>query len=548
MRAGLRHFFAGFRRDISWTTRSQRVWFHLWGICLSLYLTYALYWAGSSLLTSSLKSIEALVWGLIIALLIYLGFLRICRLAVHGLPWVSSQRGRLSPLFFAVCMGLGLLMVSGSFLAAYPGGVSYDVYNQWTQARTGLYNSWHPVLHTLLMGLGARITGGSYSWVLLLQIFIVCGAVAYLMSTLQAWGMPRLLLLILEGLMMASSLISGTMMYLWKDNAMTVGALVLCTQCVNVYFSRGTWLTKWSNAALMGFALAFATLVRHNGMFYTVPLLLCLLLVYGKPIKKLLPLAGVFVLASGLVLGPLYGNLDIVHPHNTYEESIGLPMTVLMSQGENPSALERKRKCSSLAWCTKILSLRYRPGDYNSIKFTYPREKITVVPPQELMGMVISTIRNDPRGALEAVNQLTDLVWDVTGKNEAVVAVGNSGDLPDVPAQNSRINRLGQAFDGFLRGMMDFAPLAWLFENIGVQMALLLLGALWALYRKGEGALLLALPVLAYNIGTMLLLCGNDARFFQFSMVISLPSLLVLCQQRPSPDADDLLPITREEE
>ena len=69
-------------------------------------------------------------------------------------------------------------------------------------------------------------------------------------------------------------------------------------------------------------------------------------------------------------------------------------------------------------------------------------------------------------------------------------------------------------------------------------MALLLLCGLWALYRNGIKALALCLPVLVYHMGTMFLLCGNDARFFQFSMVICLPAALALWR-RPEGTGED---------
>ena len=40
--------------------------------------------------------------------------------------------------------------------------------------------------------------------------------------------------------------------------------------------------------------------------------------------------------------------------------------------------------------------------------------------------------------------------------------------------------------------------------------------------------LALALPVLCYDLGTMLLLCGDDARFFQCSMAVCIPCVLAL--------------------
>ena len=75
---------------------------------------------------------------------------------------------------------------------------------------------------------------------------------------------------------------------------------------------------------------------------------------------------------------------------------------------------------------------------------------------------------------------------------------------------------------------LEWAPVRWLTENIGVQLLLMLLVALWALYRRGTDALLPVLPALVYDLGTMLLLCGDDARFFQCSMAVCIPCALAL--------------------
>lgn len=68
---------------------------------------------------------------------------------------------------------------------------------------------------------------------------------------------------------------------------------------------------------------------------------------------------------------------------------------------------------------------------------------------------------------------------------------------------------------------MNWLPLRYLTRNLGVPLMLLLLVSLWALYRGGVNRLYFALPTLIYNAATMLLLCGQDARFFSFSVAVS---------------------------
>lgn len=513
---------------VPWQSKPHKVLFWACAVCLSLYLAYVTFLAHSPVFLGTWETLVSLAWFLALGLMLFCGLVLACRrLESHGR--LVTKKSKASPLFFLGSMGLSLCILGCSFLASYPGAVSYDVYNQWIQARTGLYNSWHPVFHTLLMGLGIRM-GASYPLLVLGQVLCFSAALAYLMETLRAWGLPKALLLVVQGLVAASGLVGNSMMYLWKDNAMTLGTVVLCAQGVNVYLSKGAWLEKRRNAICIGLALAFTTLVRHNAMFFTLPLLACLLLCYRGQMKKLLWTAGVMALCVGLVMGPLYGSLDLIQAQNTLEESVGIPMTVLFdARLKNPEALDEEAKAFLRELVSdEVFTAQYRQGNYNSIKFEFPREYIAKTPPEKLLRMTLSTLGQDPRTAFGAVNTLTDLVWDVTGNNEGIETIRNSGDLPEVPFQNTRMNQLGKSLQALIQIPMEWAPLRWTFQNIGVQFAALLICGLWALYRSGPRALALCGPILCYNLGTMLLLCGNDARFFQFSMVISIPSILAL--------------------
>ncbi len=176
--------------------------------------------------------------------------------------------------------------------------------------------------------------------------------------------------------------------------------------------------------------------------------------------------------------------------------------------------------------------------NYNSVKFTFPREMIAERSAADILRMTARAVHNAPRTAFEAVNGLTDLVWDVTGRGEGYQLIDNSGAIESARYPSAGLNRLGKALCRIWETPMEWGVLAWLTENIGVQLALLLIVTLWALYRRGVQVLMLALPTLLYDLGTMLLLAGNDARFFHFSMTIALPCMLALL----------FLPRTKEEE
>lgn len=520
-----------------WQGKLHRVLFWVCAACLALYLSFVLFLAESPIFSTLLDTLYALLWwvayGGVMAALLW-------RFATGfaGLGWCRAERERLRPGFFFLSLGLGFGVLGVGWLANYPGAVSYDVFNQWTQAQTLQLNSWHPVFHTLLMWLGIQILG-SYPWMVLAQVLCFCAAFAYLLTTLRAWGAPGWLLLGVEGLTVASALVGNSMMYLWKDNAMTIGIVLLCSGCVNLYATKGAWLSRPRNALLLGLVLAFTTLVRHNAILFTLPLALCLALCCRSQWRKGLLMVGAWLGALALVMGPLYGALDIVAPNNTLEEAVGLPMTVMLDiRAKNPDALDPDTAAYLEALVPDgLFQEKYVPGQYNSVKFTFPRERVSTLPAERLLGMAWRAFQADPRNGFLALSSATDLVWDVTGKNEGHEAAKNSGDMQEYPAMDTRWNRLGRALQGLVRVPMELYPVRWLCQNIGVQMALLLLCGLWGLYRRGPLALCLCLPTVVYNLGTMLLLAGNDARFFQYTMVVSLPAALLLLAAPPGEGA-----------
>ena len=331
------------------------------------------------------------------------------------------------------------------------------------------------------------------------------------------------------------------MMYVGKDNAMTIGCLLLFGQTVQLIRTRGAWLSKIRNALCFGLALAFTTLVRQNGFLLTLPLGALAIGCYFRRQKKGI-LTGALCCLGCLVLiqGGLYSQLDIVYPDNTLEEAVGLPMTLLCNaRQQEPGLLDGETRAflDSLAdeegWQNT-----YHRSDYNSIKFTFFREKIQSRTAAELLSMAARTAAADPRLAFETFNEVTGLVWDVSGQDRSYQRVTNSGDLDIAQKVSHPVHAVGQAVTEFLSAPLEFLPLRWLSRNTGAQLLLLLLATLWALYHGGTERLLPVLPLLCYCLATMLLLCGQDARFFSFAAALT---PLTLCAQwfLPFPEKSD---------
>lgn len=514
------------KRETAWHSRAHRVWFGICTVCLSLYIAYATCLSQSGFLTGSVQTVAALC-----------AFVALCAALCRLLPVGCERLAGFSPApkpgggrrVFWAAMAISAVLFGCAFAACWPGGVSYDASNQWRQAHSGEFNNWHPVFHTLLIWLVTRVWD-SYPFAVCVQIAAFSAAMAYLTSTLNRRGVPAWLALGAHALVCASLPVRNTLMYLGKDSAMSAAVVVLAAQAVNMLHTRGGWLKRPRNAVCFGLMLAAATLLRHNAILWTLPLLLCGLLCFPWGRRGAALAAGAAALALALVRGPLYGALDVVYPDNTTEESMGIPMTILWDvRAQAPEALDGETAAflSALA-ADGEWEDAYQLHRYNSIKFTYDRELIAERSVTDILSMAGRAALAAPRLAFETINGVTGLVWDVTGQNRGYETVSNSGDLPEALYGRATLNRLGQAALAVIDAPLAWTPARWLTENIGAQLLLMLLAALWTLRRRGVDVLALALPVLCYDLGTMLLLCGDDARFFQCSMAVCIPCILAM--------------------
>ena len=512
----------------SWRSRAHCVWFRLCTVCLSVYISYAGYLSNSGLFLSPVRTVMALACFVLLSVGLYFGLTIACVKLARFAPR-SPQREHLDARVFLAALVIALAVFGCTFAAAYPGGVNYDVSNQWRQAHSGEFNNWHPLMHTLLIWLVTQVID-SYPFVLLVQIGLFALALAYLTAVLHKHGVPAWLALAVHAFVCASLPVRNTLMYLGKDSAMTIGVLILTAQAVEILFSKGQWLKKPLHAVSMGAALAYTTLLRVNALFWTVPFLICAFFAFRISRKQALAAAAVMIALIALVNGPLYGALDVVYPDNTVEESIGVPMTVLCDiKRVEPNRLTREANLFLLRLANrKVWDETYVLHNYNSIKFTFPREMIAEKTGGEIVRMAVQSGWRAPRTAFKAVNGLTDLVWGVTGEGEGYTEVGNSGHIEEARYGSEKLNEVGGAFSRLINLPLSWGPLKWLTQNIGAQQLLLLLVTLWALYRHGPRVLILAVPTLLYNLGTMCLLASNDARFFQYALTISLPCMLAM--------------------
>lgn len=165
--------------------------------------------------------------------------------------------------------GIACLLCLLSLIAAWPGVAMFDTVRQYSQVLSGVYDDWHPPVMARLWALLHPLGSGTEP-MLLLQLASYWIGLGALAAALGRW---RALAVLAIG---ASPLFLGWQAVVLKDGQL-VGALACAVGLVAWFRLRARPMT-WPAVAAVALCLAYATLVRANAAFSTVPLVLLLFL------------------------------------------------------------------------------------------------------------------------------------------------------------------------------------------------------------------------------------------------------------------------------
>ena len=417
------------------------------------------------------------------------------------------------------------------FYAYFPGSFDWDNLDQWWQIQNSQYDTWHPVFHTLIIALFTKVVN-HYGFAVFMQLLLYSLLCGYLLYTMAKWRFPVWGMLLAEFFLAANPQTHRILLFMWKDSALTLFMLLFTVYLIHVWKSGGRWLKKKRNLAVWILVLISISLVRHNSILYTIPFLI-LAVFFFKEIRRESIISLVLMLAGMWVIQyPVYNLVGASRPSQTYVETVGVPMTILCNIHETaPESLDPE----AAEFLAEIGPEKrwdiYEMGNYNSFKFvTNANQVISSTDPLDFLSFTARTAANAPGLSLQAVYQVTRMVWDIRGTTpwhtdleyQIQENEWNFSYVEDRAGMRTVLN-------DFDKWVMDSA-LDTLFSYNGIHLLALILCTLFVFARKGKGwkALVLTLPVLAYNYGTMLLLCGPTYRFFHFDSVIFVPLCLLL--------------------
>ena len=284
-------------RTLGLETKLEKRWFIAAFILLFAYL-WAMQFLRSYLMLQYTPEPGCLmVYSAFLALpLCVFGLMLLTNVQITAVP-PEVQAGAFRRFFplIASTLTFGYLLV---WLTAFlPGGFPPDCVDQYKQVLTGSYNNWHPVLQTwLFFWIPWQIFHHPAGFAFF-QIILFSLSVAYLYRVLCRRGCPAWFLIISWLFLATNPQTAKTMMFPWKDSALTIAALVIFTQLIEIFETEGTWLCKWHHFFSFTGMCFLATSFRHNAILLTAPVYI-LLFLFQKKHRKTVALSALLMLLA----------------------------------------------------------------------------------------------------------------------------------------------------------------------------------------------------------------------------------------------------------
>jgi hypothetical protein len=226
-----------------------------------------------------------------------------------------EQRSR-SPLPWVVAAAF---LCVASVAARWPGVVMYDSVGQFSQALSGDYGDWHPPIMARLWALLNHVHAGTEPF-FLIQMALWWGGLGLLAAALGRQARHGAAALVL--LVGVAPLFLGWATVVLKDAQMAC-CLVAATGLAAHWLLAERTLPGWAKAVIL-ILIAYATLVRGNAAFATVPFALALFGWAG--VRRLPGRIGLLVVAIGIAIGlsgPINHHLLAAEPNHS-ERSLPL--------------------------------------------------------------------------------------------------------------------------------------------------------------------------------------------------------------------------------
>lgn len=440
-----------------------------------------------------------------------------------------SRRSFALIFLFAALASFALFMFA--FAGANPGSFQDDCISQLRQALSGAYDDWHPVWHTLVFfTFPVKVTGDA-AFITIFQIVYMSLALGYMCAVIykRAGIIPTVVSWLYIVLNPFTLYITVSPV---KDTGFGIVSLVAMTLAFDMLFEKDKKSIPLYKCLILGFMCASSAIFRHNGILFAAFLLAALFFSLDK--KTWFVAAVSAAVAFCIIQGPVLKAVGAAHSGTDVIQVVGLPMSVIGNVAkETPELLdEETSEFVHRIAPQEVWEERFQRGNFNLIKYggIYDGNVFNDTGVSAIVRMALRSAAVSPQAALESFFSLTDMVYGIDVQDKTDIDVCRIGvvdnDLGIAYAGNEHIASILEKYYHALkfRGYNFFRKIGFSILSV-----LIVIAGKRKLSSTGDRKrILFALPLLAYDFGTMLLLSGHDSRFFFVSFLICPLTILIL--------------------
>jgi hypothetical protein len=451
----------------------------------------------------------------------------------HQLP--ATQDNAIDKRYWLICSAVLLVCWFIYYLFYLPSPLATDSLVQIAQAtHDNPLSNHHPIAHTLLIAIFVNTSR-------LLTGTITCGVIAYSMAQMATMALisgymlaflkkeraSRLIRILLLGFLAVNPVVACYSFTVWKD-ILFAGTLVLLTIQLYKLVKDPDGLIE-SPLCLLRFFLILAAvaLLRNNGIYIVVVVLVATCIMFRAQIRLLLVPSIATVACYFLLVGPVFSGLGIAPTE--FAESANIPIQQIANTAKlGQLTSEQERYLSESLASRERLAELYRSSISDPVKFD---------------AQVIANRHNLEDDKFRFISTWFDIGINNPKRYSDSYLLGTLGywkigvtpyNLTQYYYQDRQINIFGENTTTQIRGLIEGAvfaasskPIVRFLFDTGLLVWLLLFTIVVNVARKRRRLLLVALPLLILW-GTLMIATpvANEFRYV-YGLYLSLPVLIL---------------------
>lgn len=375
-----------------------------------------------SLLGSRFDASKPLLGNLIISLLTLLSLMCLVLFITYKLlRYDSNATGiSLTGKYRILIYSIPSLVIYSIYLISYfPGAMSPDSLDQWSQTISHEFNDWHPVAHTWFIML-TTIIWKSPAAFSIVQILIISFVIGYLGYNFEKYGVNKCIIWV-SILCMSTIPINGIYsITMWKDILYSACMLLFSIFIFNLIKTKGNWLDTNLNIFLYFISSLGLIMFRHNGLIVFVVTLIILAIIFKSKLKKAYFISIIVVVVHLIITGPLYHFFN-VKPSDP-NEALAIPTQIIASVIAQDGNLAQEQR----AFFNEVLPLEmwknlYNPYSVDPIKFNEEYNRSFLLENKnEFIKQWLDVSFNNPGLVIKAYLKQVSVVWQIKQFNDGV--------------------------------------------------------------------------------------------------------------------------------